>query len=350
MIASSHYYGEFPKVARAGLVHMCSNGGHRQEYQNLFATLFDLSPSTGRVGPKNLLRLVLARELLFGTIDDDYAGFFLVALLRALLGRRTVGLFLRPHACFEPRALRTSVKKAAFVFLKLVRPVSVFTIVPFSIAPEFAQVADGGLVDPQLWDLAKAPTEAIDPEFSALLAAAAGGRHILAFVGTASAIKGIGLLLDLIADPNWPSDEIFVVVAGRFPDSNGASADEFAALGALALPRFISDAELQALYAGADLIWASYRPDYDQASGIFGRAVQTGRTPVLRAGSLIGRFARQNDISAVELDWAAPPNERLSALIGHVSAAQKVMVPEEKIAHWKQDFIAKLRGALGCRN
>ena len=166
-------------------------------------------------------------------------------------------MFLRPHVCLQSKALRNRVKKAAFTFLKRVRPVSVFTIVPFSIAPEFAQVADDGLVDPQLWDLATAPTNAIDAKFSAQIAAAAGGRHILAFVGTASAIKGIGLLRDLIADPSWPSDEIFVVAAGRFPDGNGASADEFTALGALALPRVISDAELRALYAGADLIWAS---------------------------------------------------------------------------------------------
>lgn len=346
MTAITRTDGQSQSAAGARLVHMRSHGGHRQEYQELFAALFGLSLSTGRVGPTNLCRLVAARAILFGTIDDDYAGFFLTALLRALLGRRTVGLFLRPHVCLQSKALRNRVKKAAFTFLKRVRPVSVFTIVPFSIAPEFAQVADDGLVDPQLWDLATAPTNAIDAKFSAQIAAAAGGRHILAFVGTASAIKGIGLLRDLIADPSWPSDEIFVVAAGRFPDGNGASADEFTALGALALPRVISDAELRALYAGADLIWASYRPDYDQASGIFGRAVQTGRTPVLRAGSLIARFARQNDISAVELDWAAPPHERLSALTGQVFAAQKVMVPKAKIARWKQDFIAKLLAAL----
>jgi hypothetical protein len=346
MSAITRTDGQSPNAAGARLVHMRSHGGHRQEYQELFAALFDLSPSTGRVGPTNLRRLVAARAMLFGTIDDDYAGFFMTALLRALLGRSTVGLFLRPQVCLQSKALRNRVKKAAFAFLKRVRPVSVFTIVPFSIAPEFAQVADDGLVDPQLWDLAKTPAGAIDAEFSVHIAAAAGGRRILAFVGTASPIKGIGLLRDLIADPNWPSDELFVVAAGRFPDGNGASADEFAALGALALPRFISDAELQALYAGADLIWACYRPDYDQASGIFGRAVQTGRTPVLRAGSLIARFARQNDISAVELDCAAPPQERLSALTEQVAAAQKAMVPEEKIAQWKQEFIAKLRVAL----
>lgn len=346
MTAITHTDGQSPNAAGERLVHMRSHGGHRQEYQELFAALFGLAPSTGRVGLANLRRLVAARAVLFGTIDDDYAGFFLTALLRALLGRRTVGLFLRPHACLRSKALRNRVKKTAFALLKRVRPVSVFTIMPFSIAPEFAQVADDGLVDPQLWDLANVPADAINPEFSAKIAAAAGGRHILAFVGTASAIKGIGRLRDLIADPNWPSDEIFVVAAGRFPDGNGASADEFAALGALALPRFISDGELPALYVEADLIWANYRPDYDQASGIFGRAVQTGRTPVVRAGSLIARFARRNNISAVELDWAAPPHECLSALTGQVSAMQKVTVPEEKIAYWKQDFIAKLRAAL----
>lgn len=338
--------GQRPGAAGVRLVHMFNHDGHRQEYQELFAALFDLAPSTGRVGSANLRRLVAARTVLFGTIDDDYVGFFLTALLRALLGRRTVGLFLRPHACLRSKALRNRVKKAAFAFLKRVRPVSVFTIVPFSIAPEFVQVADDGLVDPQLWDLAEAPACAIDADFSAQIAAAAGGRRILAFVGTASEIKGIGLLRDLVADPNWPTDEIFVVVAGRFTDGNGASADEFAALGALALPRFISEAELYALYAQANLIWACYRPDYDQASGVFGRALQTGRVPILRAQSLIAKFARQVGVPMVEIDWAAPQQERLSALTEQVAAAQEGVMPEEEIAHWKQDFIAKLGGAL----
>ena len=124
--------------------------------------LFGLAPSTGRVKLANLRRLIGARELLFGTIDDDTAGFFLVAMLRAVLRRRTVGLYLRPQSCFQSQALLSRVKRAAFALLKRVHSVSVFTIVPFSVAPEFAQVADDGLIDPQLWDLTGASAGVTD--------------------------------------------------------------------------------------------------------------------------------------------------------------------------------------------
>jgi len=348
MTAITRTDGQSPNAAGARLVHMRSLGGHRREYQDLFSALFDLAPSTGRVQLANLRHLLLARALLFGTLDDDYAGFFLIALLRAALGRRTVGIFLRPQTCFQSSALRFRIKKAVFAHLRKVRPVSVFTIMPFSVAPQLAEVADRGLLDPHLWDMAESDARATDAAFSAQISAAAGGRRVLAFVGTASTIKGVTLLRDMMAGPDWPGGDILVVVAGRFPDETEPLAREFEALGALVISRFISDAELRALYSGADFVWACYRPDYDQASGIFGRAVQTGRIPVLRAGSLIARFARQNGIAAVELDWASPgkvarPKSPISRIVDQNA---DFTLSKATISGWKNDFVTTVGAAL----
>ena len=41
-----------------------------------------------------------------------------------------------------------------------------------------------------------------------------------------------------------------------------------------------------ALYSIADLAWCFYSPEYDQASGILGRALQFSVTPVVRKGSV----------------------------------------------------------------
>ncbi|KZY01808.1 MULTISPECIES: hypothetical protein [unclassified Sulfitobacter] len=347
MTAVSRADTQTPRIGSLRLVYMRSNGGHRQEYQDLFASLFGLSPSTGRIGLTKLRSLVGARKLLFGTIDDDIVSFFLVALLRALLFRRTVGLFLRPHACLQSQALSAKAKRIAFSFMRRVNPVSVFAIIPFSIAPEYATVTDDGLVDPQLWDMTDASKGEIDAEFSERIAAEARCRRVLAFVGTAAEIKGIGLLRDMMADPNWPSEKILVVVAGRFPDENGVSVEELQGLGALVLPRFISDSELRTLYAKSEFIWTCYQPNYDQASGVFGRAVQSGRIPVVRSQSLIAHFASQIGTPTVELDWTAKPHDNASLLVGYNALQTEGLALDQEIMGWKKDFISKIERALG---
>jgi len=56
--------------------------------------------------------------------------------------------------------------------------------------------------------------------------------------------------------------------------------------------RYDTDAEIVSLYRVADLAWCRYAPGYDQASLVFGRALQIGVTPVLREGSVIADLAR----------------------------------------------------------
>lgn len=324
------------------LAHMTAQTGHRQEYLELFSKIFDLEPSVGKVGSSNLISLIRAPRLFFGSLDDDYLGFFFVALLRALLCRRTVGLFLRPQTCFQSSKLRYRVKKAAFAALKCVHPISVFTIVPFAVAPDYAKIADAGVIDPQMWD--KADVKGCSDEALAeRIRIAAQGRRVLAFVGTANAIKGIEFLRDIVAEGTWASDKVFVVVAGRFPDNLERIASVLENSGALVMARFISDAELDAIYEAADLIWACYRPDYDQASGIFGRSVQRSKMPVVRADSLIARLARDIGVPALELDYAAPN----SAAQRLVTNYQSISVDRARIIKcWKHDFILRVAEAL----
>ena len=328
---------------RQSLVHMTIRSGHRQEYLELFSDSFNLSCSVGKVGFSNILSLVYADRLFFGSLDDDYRGFFLVAILRTAIGRRTVGMFMRPQTCFESSGLRHKFKKMAFTALKRFRAISVFTIVPFSTAPEYEMVADAGLIDPQMWDKCDGSSISVDIRLTSRIRSAAAGRRVLAFAGTASAIKGIELLRDMMSATDWPMQEIFVVVAGRFPDELQDVAHDLEKCGAMVLARFISDAELFALYDQADFVWACYQPDYNQASGIFGRAIQLSKTPIVRAGSLIARFARQNDLVVVELDFAAP-DITASLLINSASVSSSGSTA--KIDGWKRDFIDKVGTSL----
>ena len=65
--------------------------------------------------------------------------------------------------------------------------------------------------------------------------------------------------------------------------------------------RFVSEEELIALYASSDLVWAFYDEEYDQASGIFGRALQFGVPSIIRSGSLVDRLCKIEKIPSLAL-------------------------------------------------
>jgi hypothetical protein len=73
--------------------------------------------------------------------------------------------------------------------------------------------------------------------------------------------------------------------------------------GAIVVDRFVSDDELASLYSCADFMWSCYSPTYNQASGIFGRAVQYGVPSIVRKGSYIHKQANIMDLSVVPLEW-----------------------------------------------
>lgn len=84
--------------------------------------------------------------------------------------------------------------------------------------------------------------------------------------------------------------------------------------GGFACNRFISDEELLAFYANADLIWCAYSKDYDQASGILGRAVQLGIPAVVRKGSLIQKLCELEGFAHVAIDDTADGSTLMSSL------------------------------------
>jgi hypothetical protein len=71
------------------------------------------------------------------------------------------------------------------------------------------------------------------------------------------------------------------------------------------LDRHIDDAELFCLYRNADLVWSCYAPDYNQSSGIHGRAVQLGIPVVVRKGSYIDALGETLSHPSLALPYGA---------------------------------------------
>lgn len=285
--------------------------GHRRAYLDFFARLFD----GRRVRARDLW---LAPEpVFFMMVEENFALFAAVATLRSAFGRRTVGLLFRPLPALRGTGMRLALKRRVLGLLKRLPPVSTLTILPFSVEPDFARIADGWIYDPQLWDLTErerkigTPPMASD-SYLAGLHGAAGGRRIIAAVGRMDRAKGF----DTFARAYSRSAELraasLFVSCGRIKTE---IADDGAALtraGGVVVDREISDDELLEAYAAADAVWCCYAPDYDQASGVLGRAVQLGVPAIVRAGSLIERFCRLEGVPHLAIDPARFDNLPLS--------------------------------------
>lgn len=284
------------------LIHITSSSGHRPSYRDLFARLLDGAPSTGPIRGSCFWQLLRAHKVFFATIDDDYLGFIVVAVIRAIRRKPTTGLFLRPMECFRTeRPIIYPVKRLVFRWLCKLPRMRLLSIIPHDVCPELSEVSHDWIYDPQMWDLwIDGPFVLPDTELSRRVEAARNGRKVMIFIGGASLRKGFNSFADLA---EAEAENILFVSAGNISADCTLDAVRLRDLGMLVEDRFITDDELLSLYKVADLAWCSYAPEYDQASGVFGRAIQTGVEPVVREGSFLSRFHRHikqngNEISA----------------------------------------------------
>lgn len=288
---------------RNSIFYLASLSGHRREYQDIISGACGLTPYVASPGLKVFLTLLRSERLLFGTLDDSYGLFFAVALFRSLVGKRTVGVFLRPQMCFL-KGIRYRAKKAAFVALKHFKRVSVYTIVPFSVCPQYSQVATDGLLDPHIWDKVGEIKDGEATSLAREISTASNGKTVISFIGSVSRIKGIRFLSEVICQGGNNDNNFFTVIAGKFSDDNLDLLTSLEPRGDVAVfQRYISDAEMFELYKSSDMIWSCYHPSYDQASGVFGRSVQYGNVPILRKKSVIDKISRDLGVKSVAIDY-----------------------------------------------
>jgi hypothetical protein len=103
--------------------------------------------------------------------------------------------------------------------------------------------------------------------------------------------------------------------------------------GGYACDRFISNEELFDLYACADLIWCCYAADYDQASGVFGRAIQLGIPVVVREGALIHKFCLAQGLPCVAIREAADAAAMTVPCRADAMAARRDAIERGRVAH-----------------
>lgn len=316
--------------------------GHRREYISLFQ---QMAARGGVESETRLLRFsdVLSSQAVFSPMLEEHtAKFLVVAALRALLGRRSCALMFRPGEAVRSSAPKHVAKKWLLKVARILSPVTVVTIMPFDLDPAFAKIADDWIHDPQLWDLAP-DDQAAETALAREVRDAAMGRPVVVALGAQSRDKGFDFLTDAWdARPDLRKAQLFVA-AGKVARASKEKAARFAEQAGFLVDRFVTDEELRDLYREAALVWACYSPDYDQASGIFGRAVQTGKPVVIRRGAYVQHLAEILEHPALPVPW--DDVEGVAAALA--APPPPVAKPAAKVQAMRERSAAVLSRALG---
>jgi hypothetical protein len=316
-----------------------ANDGHRSAYVDFLSRLF------------NVERMGFCRKAIFSPapvlvpmIEESLATYALTAAIRSMMGRRTTGFLFRPRPAVEGTTLRLRIKRLVLKLLRRLPQVHTLTILPFSVEPRFSEIANGWIHDPQLWDLdvEQAIAGDVQGELATEVRALAAGRQICLALGRQDADKGFDWFADLYAGNPELRGTMLFTFGGKVSADLGGQLAAFVAAGGHACNRFVTDEELLMLYASAHLVWCAYASGYDQASGIFGRAVQLGIPVAVRRGSLIHRMCEIEEINHVAIDETSDGTS-----LAFPSAREPIEIARGRTRRMRSESMHRLYSALG---
>lgn len=265
------------------LVYDTELGGHRGRGVQLFASVVDGEPYIAPVSAA-VRRLLRHRGvLLWQTADYPILAFALVAMVRAVLLRQTIGLCYR-NDFGTMRTLRSTVRRWIVHFLSVLPRVHmVFIFRP----PGSARWARHWIYDPEWWDLIEMPV---------LISQVQTPRNndgTVLFIGNVDWLKGVEFFIDTAHSAKQRGSRLQYLIVGRDDRLAPGLASRFAAAGGKVISAQPPDPEFLGYINSARYLWCCYHPAYDQSSGIFGRSLQLGIRAIVREGSLLAAYGQR---------------------------------------------------------
>lgn len=315
--------------------------GHRPSYNSV------LESALREVGLVLRNPLPSAVADFFPMLDDNIFEFSRAAILNGLRGKRTVGLFFRPGECFLTSKLKYRFKRALFFLLKRLPHTHIITILPFQLDDRFQSVATGWIHDPQFWDLGyfDAKTTEQSCAVEKQVKDVAQQRRILVALGSQTRIKGFDLFCRMWCEQSALREKFLFVAAGKVDSQFEKIAAKVTNLGGVVFNRQISDEELFCLYRASDMVWSCYAPDYNQSSGILGRAFQFGKPSLIREGSFLASYATLLGHAALPLPFGDVGLAARRILDWNPEAPSEYSI-SRKVENVRQQDLAKLAASL----
>ncbi len=293
------------------LLHTPGLGGHRASYLHLFQSIFDAT----RV--ENPFMMLFSRKpLLFLMLEGAFVKFTVVSIIRKMMCLRTGCLLFRPGPVVLRSTVKMKVKHFILSFLKNIKGISVITILPHSLDSRFTRISDLWIYDPQLWDINK------DEFYSKIPSELCGyadrlDSNLVVALGRQDGKKNFSGYHRAVIDlHDSVKKHLHFVVAGKVHPSLTSQAIDFSQQCGILINRFVDDDEINWFYLNSRFVWSSYSIDYDQASGIFGRAIQFNLMPIVREGSYIHLLClKENFFHLTETEFVNLTSERLLSLL-----------------------------------
>lgn len=263
--------------------------GHRHAYQE-----FAIKNFNGRAA--KIIDGIRNPDLFISLmIEDCFLIFTIVALIRSLKGRKTVGLLFRPLPTIYSSRLKMKIKYLILRNIKKITHINILNIIPDSVEKRFKEITTGFIYDFQLWDLNTNDFDRnklkIPEEIKSYIDNLKKTKKIIFSLGYQSEHKGINEFLKL---SEYKQNDYVFILAGKIEGSKYYCINN---KNLYVLDRYISDEELYGCYSVADFIWGVYSEDYDQASGVMGRAIQFGLPIILRENSLMHKFCVNENLT-----------------------------------------------------
>ena len=233
--------------------------------------------------------------LLFPTVDGLFLQFYLVALVRCIVGLRTVAIWHRPKYSALNRNLKSRLKYIGAYVLKSLPFVSILSVQAPDFETSIKHIVTDWIYQVAQWSRPKQAELALIQN-SLLLTRIrnhAGGRSVLAFLGEITLQKGFEFFVNLACSGLVNKDNITFAAAGKLTKDCTLLSQRLVDGGGLLIDEYLTDSEFLGCLEFARWVWICYTPENDQNSGIFGLAYQTGSEAIVRAGSYIACEALQ---------------------------------------------------------
>ena len=333
------------------VVYSQSSAGHRAEYNRVLSSNFDASIICGSLNATRLLQAIKCRQFLFfSMIEENTIAYFMISIIRWMIGQKTGGFLFRPKQCLAINTLSRKIKFIMLRFLTMYRISNTIVLLPFDIEHGMSVISNDWIYDMQLWDaeLLFGDTwrnrAVLKSDLKKAILEAASGRKILISLGEQSQEKGFDLLSSIWCRSEEIRRKWLFVAAGRVARDSESRCSEFVKNGGIAINRYIEEYEMIALYGCSDAAWACYAPSYNQASGIFGRAFQAGLPIVIRRGSLLEALSKNIDAEVIPLEYGDPSSCVDAFLIPDIDVTDADR--EQKVRTLGMQSIKTLSGAF----
>ena len=318
------------------LFYSYSLSGHRKLHAELMSQYTSIYVRPKKTSIFNHIRKLLgAEKVIFGMVDDNYLEFFLVTFIRLIQKKPTVGIFFRPQTCFKMK-ISSILKFVIFYFLAKLRNLKVIIYLPFFCDSRLKYVSSDFVMDHEMWHLDWNNKE---PDY--LSASRNKSKKRLLVIGLLSTHKGLKELLYLLENNKSFLNYFEITLAGKTspdPDSIDlrAKVESYVTKN---IDHFMDYSQVCALYNNTDFVWCYYDDKYDQSSGVFGHALQYGKTPIIRNSSFLSKIDDNYQLGSLILDIKFLKNYNFYE---HIENKNSLTDYRALVMGWRSNYVKKL--------